>query len=173
MTVTDACVWLKCHRAKTSSHGSGALVFCPMANNIEQVLQALGQMTEMLNLMAVNQEAQAQQAQAAAQQAQQAQPGNRERCGVGLDGTSVEKLESHNNWKDFSFQFATAVGAADAQVKKMMDLVTRAGRNPNWGDIFEEYSDEEILTASNQIYAALSFLVGGEAMTIVRGGASW
>ena len=37
-------------------------MFCPMAANIEQVLQALGQMTEMLRLMAVNQEAQAQQA---------------------------------------------------------------------------------------------------------------
>ena len=54
-------------------------------------------------------------------------------------------------------------------MKKMMDLVTRAFRNPNWDDIFEEYSDEEILTASNQIYAALCLLVGGEAMTIVRG----
>ena len=79
-------------------------MFCPMATNIEQVLQALGQMTEMLRLMAVNQEAQAQQAQAAA--AQQAQPGNRrgdERRGVGLDERyfrRVEKLESHNNWKD-------------------------------------------------------------------------
>ena len=147
-------------------------MFCPMAANIEQVLQALGQMTEMLRLMAVNQEAQAQQAQHAAQQAQ---PGNRrgdERRGVGLDERyfrRVEKLESHNNWTDFSFQFATAVGAADPQVKKMLDLVTRAGRNPNWDDIFELYSDEEILTASNQIYAALSLLVGGEAMTIVRG----
>ena len=131
MTVTDACVWLKCHRVKTSSHGSGALVFCPMAINIEQVLQALGQMTEMLRLMAVNQEAQAQQTQAAAQQAQKAQPGNRR--GVGLDERyfrRVEKLESHNNWKDFSFQFATAVGAADAQVKKMMDLVTSSTLSP-------------------------------------------
>ena len=35
---------------KTSSHGSGALVFCPMAATIEQVLQALGQMTEILRL---------------------------------------------------------------------------------------------------------------------------
>ena len=63
-----------------------------MADNIEQVLQALGQMTEMLRLMAVNQEAQAQQAQHAAQQAQ---PGNRR--GVGLDERYfrfVEKLES-------------------------------------------------------------------------------
>ena len=100
-----------------------------MATNIEQVLQVLGEMTEMLRLMAVNQEAQAQQAQAAAQQApaqqapaqqaQQAEPGNRrgdERRGVGLDERyfrRVEKLESHNNWKDLSFQFATAVGAAD------------------------------------------------------------
>ena len=92
-------------------------------------LQALGQMTEMLRLMAANQEA----------------------C-------RVEKLESHNNWKDFSFQFATDVGA-----KKMVDLVIRAGRNP----IFELYSDEEILTASN--HAALFLLVGGEAMAIVRG----
>ena len=122
-------------------------MFCPMAANIEQVLQALGQMTEMLRLMAVNQEAQAQQAQHAAQQAQQAQPGNRrgdERRGVGLDERyfrRVEKLESHNNWKDFSFQFATAVGAADPQVKKMLDFVTRASRNPNWDDIFELYSD--------------------------------
>ena len=133
-------------------------MFCPMAAAIEQLLQALGQMTEMLRLMAVNQEAQA-------QQAQQAQPGNRrgdERRGVGLDERyfrRVEKLESHNNWEDFSFQFATAVGAADPQVKKMLDLVTRAGRDPNWDDIFELYSDEEILTASNQIYAALSLLV--------------
>ena len=150
-------------------------MFCPMAANIEQVLQALGKMTEMLRLMAVNQEAQAQQAQHAARQAQQAQPGNRrgdERRGVGLDERyfrRVEKHESHNNWKDFSFQFATAVGAADSQVKKMLDLVTRAGRNPNWDDIFELYSDEEILTASNQICAALSLLVGGETMTMVRG----
>ena len=90
-------------------------MFCPMATNIEQVLQALGQMTEMLRLMAVNQEAQD------------------ERRGVGLDERyfrRVEKLESHNNWKDFSFQFATAVGAADPQVKKMMDLVTRRAETP-------------------------------------------
>ena len=73
------------HLVNISSHGRGALVFCPMATNIEQVLQALGQMTEMLRLMAVNQEAQAQQAHAAAQQAQ---PGSRrgdERHGAGLD----------------------------------------------------------------------------------------
>ena len=124
--------------------------------------------------MAVNQEAQAQQAQHAAQQAQQAQPGNGrgdERRGVGLDERyfrRVEKLESHKNWKDFSFQFATAVGAADPQVKKMLGFVARAGRNPNWDDIFVLYTDEEILTASNQIYAAPSLLVGGKAMTIVR-----
>ena len=41
----------------------------------------------------------------------------------------VEKLESHNNWKDFSFHFATAVGAADPQVKKMLDL----GQKPQLG----------------------------------------
>ena len=37
------------------------------------------------------------------------------------------------------------------KLKKMLDLVTRAGRNPDWDDIFELYSDEEILTASNQM----------------------
>ena len=122
-------------------------MFCPMAANIEQVLQALGQMTEMLN-----QEAQAQQAhQGTVVEMNVAEWVSDERY-----FRRVEKLESHNNWKDFSFQFATAVGAADPQVKKMLDLVTRAGRNPNWDDIFELYSDEEILTASNQIYASLS-----------------
>ena len=132
-------------------------------------------MTEMLRLMAVNQKAQAQQAQHAAQQAQQAQPKNRrgdERRGAVHDERyfrRVEELESHNNWKDFGFQFATAAGAADPQVKKMLDLVTRAGRNSNWDDIFELYSDGETLTASNQICAALSLLVGSGAMTIVRG----
>ena len=56
------------------------------------------------------------------------------------------------------------------QVKKMLDLVTRVGRNPNWDDIFELYSDEETLMASNLIHAALSLLVGGEAMTPVGEG---
>ena len=45
---------------------------------------------------------------------------------------------------------------------------------PNQGTVVEtNVADEETLTASNQIFAALSLLVGGEAMTTVRGGASW
>ena len=118
VTITNVCVWLKCHRVKTRLHGSGALVLCPMAANIEQVLQALKKITKILRLMAVNHEAQAQQAQYDVAE-------------VGLDERyfrSVEKLESHNNWKDFSFQFGTAVGAVDPQVKKMLQK-HRLGRH--------------------------------------------
>ena len=126
---------------KTSSHGSRALVFCPMAANIEQVLQALGQVTEILRLMAVTQETQAQQTQAAAQQAQ---PGNRrgdEPRGVGLDERyfrRVEKLESHNNWRDFGFQFATAV--------KLFGRVSGCGvlQGTSWQTVFDFAVKREI-----------------------------
>ena len=134
-------------------------MFCLMATNIEQVLQALGQMTEMLRLKAVNQEAQAQQAQAAAQQSQ---PGNRrgdERRGVGLDERHFRRVEKLESQQLEGLQLPVCHGCWSAKVKKMMDLVTRAGRNTNWDDIFDEYSDEEILTVSNQIYSALSLLV--------------
>ena len=87
----------------------------------------------------------------------------------------VEKLTGPN-WKEFSFQFKTAVGAASGKVREALDDIVMAGKDPNINQIFsdslEDWQGEEITKYGAELYAVLSSIVSGDAMTVVRGVAS-
>ena len=80
----------------------------------------------------------------------------------------VDKL-GVGNWKEFHFQFMTAVGAANDKIRGILDDIARAGKEPDWTEIFDGFDQEDITKYSGEVYAALSGLVTGEAMTIVKG----
>ena len=80
----------------------------------------------------------------------------------------VDKLAA-GNWKEFHFQFMTAVGAANDKIRGILDDIARAGKEPDWTEIFDGFDQEDITKYSGEVYAALSGLVTGEAMTIVKG----
>ena len=81
----------------------------------------------------------------------------------------VDKYGGGSGWKEFSFQFRTAVGAASSKVREVLDEILKAGKDPVWDGIFTEWADEEINKAGSELFAVLSSLVTSEAMTVVRG----
>ena len=76
------------------------------------------------------------------------------------------------NWKEFSFQFKTAVGAASPKMRLILEEVAGAGKDNDWDLFFHtknDWTDEEATKGGQEIYAVLSSLVSGDAMTVVRG----
>jgi hypothetical protein len=91
----------------------------------------------------------------------------------------VDKL-SGQNWKEFSFQFKTAMGAASSKVREILDDISKAGKDPDFDLIFNDALDtwtgEDIGKYGAELYAVLSSVVSGDAMTVVRGvttGSGW
>ena len=91
----------------------------------------------------------------------------------------VEKLTGPN-WKEFAFQFKTAVGAANGKVREILDDIVLAGKDPDMNKVFsdalEDWQGEEISTYGAELYAVLSSIVSGDAMAVVRGvanGSGW
>ena len=78
---------------------------------------------------------------------------------------------SGTNWKEFSFQFRTAVGSANPKIRKILELVAKAGKDDDWDLFFHDqpdWTDDEATRGGQEVYAALSALVTGDAMTVVR-----
>ena len=84
----------------------------------------------------------------------------------------VDKFGGGTGWKEFSFQIRTAAGAAHSKVREGMDEIVKAGKDPTYDVIFDDWSDEDVLRVGSEFYAVLSSLTTGEAMTVVRGVAS-
>ena len=81
----------------------------------------------------------------------------------------TDKYNGGTGWKEFSFQFRTAAGAASDQIRMVLDEIIKGGKDPDWDMIFASWSDAEMKKASAELYAMLSSLLTGEAMTVMRG----
>ena len=91
-----------------------------------------------------------------------------------LDERHFRRVDKFNgqNWKEFSFQFRTAVGAANSRVKRALEEVIRAGKDPDVQLIFSDIPDwQEGDTAKygSELYVVLTSSVTGDAMGVVRG----
>ena len=78
---------------------------------------------------------------------------------------------SGTNWKEFSFQFKTAVGSASPKIRDVLEQVAKSGKDNDWDlffDLLPEWTDEEARKGGQEVYAALAALVTGDAMTVVR-----
>ena len=55
------------------------------------------------------------------------------------------------------------------EVRATLDAIIKAGNEPNWDALLETYTDEEEKRRSAEIYATLTSVVSGEALSVVRG----
>ena len=81
----------------------------------------------------------------------------------------VDKYGGGPGWKDFAFQFRTAVGAASSKIRAILDDIIKSGKDPGWDAIFVEWTAGEMDTAGQELYAVLSSVVTGEAVMELRG----
>jgi hypothetical protein len=90
----------------------------------------------------------------------------------------VDKFDgtSKSNWREFSFQFKVAVGMVNPKARGMLEEIQKAGKAVDFGKIFNSDMDgesdqmkEHVEKMGSELYAMLSSLVSGEAMTVVRG----
>ena len=44
----------------------------------------------------------------------------------------VHKFSGGTGWKEFAFQFRTAMGTADEVVREILDEIIKAGKDPDW-----------------------------------------
>ena len=68
----------------------------------------------------------------------------------------VDKFGGGTGWKEFSFQIRTAAGAAHSKVREGMDEIVKAGKDPTYDVIFDDWSDEDVLRVGSELYAVLS-----------------
>ncbi len=87
----------------------------------------------------------------------------------------VDKFDGQgkHSWREFSFQFKTAVGMANPKARSFLEEIQKGGKEVNFNDIFSEVVEAEdrmqVDRLGAEIYAMLSTLVLGEALTTVRG----
>ena len=91
-----------------------------------------------------------------------------------LDERYFRRVDKFNgqNWKEFSFQFRTAVGSAAGKVRTALDEILKAGKDPDVTLLFVDvagWQEGDTEKYGAQLYSVLTSLVTGDAMTIVRG----
>ena len=91
-----------------------------------------------------------------------------------LDERYFRRVDKFNgqNWKEFSFQFRTAVGSAVGKVRSALDEILKAGKDPDVTLLFVDiagWQEGDTEKYGAQLYSVLTSLVTGDAMTIVRG----
>jgi hypothetical protein len=98
--------------------------------------------------------------------------------GVRLDERYFRRVEKFdgtgkNNWREFSFQFKVAVGMCNPKARMYLEEIQKVGKEVNFEVIFAEATDPDdkgqLERIGNELYAMLSSLVSGEAMTVIRG----
>ena len=52
----------------------------------------------------------------------------------------MDKLDG-KNWKEFSFQFKTAVGSVNTTMRGYLDEIQKGGKDPDYDTIFADDSD--------------------------------
>ena len=80
----------------------------------------------------------------------------------------VDKFSSGTGWKELAFQFRTAMGTADEVVREILDEITKAGKDPDWLQLLASLADAEEKNLGADLYAILTSVVSGEAMSVVR-----
>jgi hypothetical protein len=87
----------------------------------------------------------------------------------------VEKFDgtAKSNWREFAFQFKVAVGMANPKARSYLEEIQKAGKHVDFQEVFHEAIEHEdkmqVEGVGSELYATLSSLVGGEAMTVLRG----
>jgi hypothetical protein len=87
----------------------------------------------------------------------------------------VEKFDGtgKNRWREFSFQFKVAVGMANLKARAYLAEIQKGGKEVNFDQSFSEavYHEDkmQVEKTRSELYAMLSSLVFGEAMTVLRG----
>jgi hypothetical protein len=87
----------------------------------------------------------------------------------------VEKYDGSGktNWREFAFQFKVAVGMANPKARAYLEEIQKAGKDVDFEKVFHEAVEVEdqvqVEKVGGELYAMLSALVSGEALTIVRG----
>ena len=80
----------------------------------------------------------------------------------------MDKLD-RKNWKEFSFQFKTAVGSVNTTMRGYLDEIQKGGKDPDYDTIFADDSDQDIERGAAEIYSILASMVTGEALVVLRG----
>jgi hypothetical protein len=84
----------------------------------------------------------------------------------------VEKYDGtgKTSWREFSFQFKVAVGMVNPKARMLLEEIQKAGKAVDFQHIFMgEATEDQVEKMGAELYAMLSTLVAGEAMTVVRG----
>jgi hypothetical protein len=87
----------------------------------------------------------------------------------------VEKFDGSgkSSWREFSFQFKVAVGMANPKARSYLEEIQKAGKEVDFQKVFAEALEQEdkvqVEKVGSELYAMLSSLVTGEAMTVLRG----
>jgi hypothetical protein len=87
----------------------------------------------------------------------------------------VDKYDGsgRSSWREFSFQFKTAVGMGNPKARSFLEEIEKAGKEVNFSMIFEEVVEPgdraQLDRLGAEVFAMLSSLVSGEALTVVRG----
>jgi hypothetical protein len=87
----------------------------------------------------------------------------------------VDKFDGQgkHSWREFSFQFKTAVGMGNPKARSFLEEIQKGGKDVQFSEIFGEVVDPDdraqVERLGAEIYAMLSTLVLGEALTTVRG----
>jgi hypothetical protein len=89
----------------------------------------------------------------------------------------VEKFDGSgkSNWREFAFQFKVAVGMVNPRARRILEDIQKKGKDVDFTEVFngddetEDIPAEHLQKMGTELYAMLSSLVTGEAMTVVRG----
>jgi hypothetical protein len=74
------------------------------------------------------------------------------------------------SWREFAFQFKVAVGMVNPKARTLLEEIQKAGKGVDFDMVFMDETNEEHITRMGaELYAMLSTLVTGEALTVVRG----
>ena len=66
----------------------------------------------------------------------------------------MDKMDG-KNWKEFSFQFKTAVGSVNTTMRGYLDEIQKGGKDPDCDMIFADDSDQDIERGAAEIYSIL------------------
>ena len=85
------------------------------------------------------------------------------------DFCRVDKFSSGTGWKEFAFQFRTAMGTADEVVREILNEIIKAGKDPDWLHLMASLADAEEKKPRADLYAIFTSVMTREAMSVVRG----
>jgi hypothetical protein len=87
----------------------------------------------------------------------------------------VDKYDGQgkSSWREFSFQFKTAVGMGNPKARSFLEEIQKVGKDINFALLFADVVEPEdrvqVDRLGAEIYAMLSSLLTGDALTVVRG----